>query len=554
MASTSTPLERVWPPRQQGPLATPRNRGPERPARYVLPRESSSPFSLRGPRFMSPFALRLSSRSSRAALLFLTALLLPQAPVQAEPGIRILNSLRTEELAFNALTSNRAALDALTTMPLHTQSFATDGRLKHTLEHPPAREVMTYLTECALPPGATVKWKSRAGDIYSFKGELGLCPEWEKDKPTQACLGYVTACLLARNNAFGDSVMVSMRGEDSRELRRFNPSGNHREWSPMFLPCASGEAGLQAECGWLGEHVGACTPGEKVTVAAGAPHPETCTGRLGRIFGDRVLRVCEDPRGCAWEDRLADTLDNPCGGIEPSVDFKCPASGRYSIMSAPYSRAATPGSWVAPVATAGTYPAEPFGAYTFREGAFYGNMFDSRELTVEVVLNPDTFEPKLVNLRFKGVVHDNVHACHGRDWVDGDSHLRSRICANADIGGQSISGCMAHAAGPCEPGSYNPRPARCKLNDGAAVWGDGDFEGCDDSRGVHHPEPITVFLRSPCEDVDPKAQTTCGGTCDYSVSPPKCTDSCKLAKSPGQCLQTDACLKDPAACPAPPKQ
>ena len=176
------------------------------------------------------------------------------------------------------------------------------------------------------------------------------------------------------------------------------------------------------------------------------------------------------------------------------------------------------------------------------------------ELTVEVVLNPDTFEPKLVNLRFKGVVHDNVHACHGRDWVDGDSHLRSRICANADIGGQSISGCMAHAAGPCEPGSYNPRPARCKLNDGAAVWGDGDFEGCDDSRGVHHPEPITVFLRSPCEDVDPKAQTTCGGTCDYSVSPPKCTDSCKLAKSPGQCLQTDACLKDPAACPAPPKQ
>ncbi|QDE93490.1 hypothetical protein BHS06_33400 [Myxococcus xanthus] len=554
MAPTSTPAERVWTHRQQGPPPTPRNRGPECPARYVLPPEPPSPFSLRGPRSMSPFALRPSSRSLRAALLFLTALLLPPAPALAEPGIRILNSLRAEELAFNALTSNRAALDALTEMPLHSKTFVLDGRLKHALEHPPARNVMAYLTECALPPGAAVEWTSRAGDTYTFPGEVGLCPEWERDKPSQACLGYVTACLLARNNAFGRRVMVSMRGEDPSEPRRFNPSGDRQEWSPMFLPCASGEADLHAECGWLGENVGTCNPGDKVTVAAGAPHPATCTGQLGRIFGDRVLRVCEDPRGCAWEDRLADTLSNPCGGIEPSVEFKCPASGRYSVMSAPYSRAAIPGSWVAPVATSGTYPAGPFGAYTFREGAFYGNMFDSRGLTVEVVLNQDTFQPKLVNLRFKGVVHDNVHACHGRDWVDGDSHLRSRICANADIGGERIAGCMAHAEGPCEPGSYNPRPARCKVNDGTAVWGDGDFEGCMDEAGIQHPEPITVYLRSPCEAISPKTQTTCGVTCDYSEFPPKCSDTCKLKKSPGQCLQTDACLNNPKNCPAPPQQ
>lgn len=503
---------------------------------------------------MSPFVLRAPSPSLRAALLFLTALLLPQAPAHAEPGIRILNSLRADELAFNALTSNRAALDALSTMPLHSRSFAGDSRLKHALEHPPARTVMEYLTECALPAGASVGWKSRAGDLYTFHGKVGLCPEWETDKPSQACLGYVTACLLARNNAFGRSVMVSMRGEDPNEFLRFNPSGERQEWSPMFLPCASHEAGLEAECGWLGENVGTCEPGKEVTVAAGAPHPATCTGQMGRIFGDRVLRVCEDPRGCAWQDRLADTLGNPCGGIEPSVDFKCPDSGRYSVMSARYNRSGLPGSWVAPVATSGTYPAAPFGAYTFREGAFYGNMFDSRGLTVEVVLNPDNFQPKLYDLRFKGVVHDNVHACHGRDWVDGDSHLRSRICANADVGGARIAGCMAHAAGPCEPGSYNPRPARCKRNDGNAVWGDGDFEGCVDEHGFQHPEPITVYLRSPCEVISPKSQTTCGVTCDYSEFPPKCSDTCKLKKSPGQCLQTEECLNNPANCPPPPSK
>ncbi|AEI64157.1 hypothetical protein [Corallococcus macrosporus] len=500
---------------------------------------------------MSPFALRDTPRSPRAALLLLTALLLPLAPARAEPGIRILNSLRAQELTFNALTTNRDALDALVSQPLHSRVFERDARLRHTLEHPPARSVMTYLTECALPPGDAVEWTSRAGDTFVFKGEVGLCPEWAHDKPSPSCLGYVTACLLARNNAFGRRVMVSMRGEDPREPRRFNPSGAAREWSPMFLPCQSGEAGLDAECGWLGESVGTCRRGEKVTVAAGAPHPGTCTGRMGSIHGDRVLRVCEAPEGCAYHDRLADTLGNTCGGIEPSVEFTCPDSGQYSIMSAPFYRAATPGSWVAPVATSGTYPAAPFGAFTFREGAFYGNMFDSRGLTVEVLLNPDTLQPKLVDLRFKGVVHENVHACHSRDWVDGDSHLRSRICANADIGGARIHGCMAYASGPCEPGSYNPLPPRCKVSDGAIVEGDGDFEGCTDARGYGHDEPITVYLRSPCEGISPKSQSVCGLKCDYDKFPFKCEDTCSLQKSPGQCLQTDACLKDPAECPSP---
>ncbi|MFP2964165.1 hypothetical protein ACLEPN_42260 [Myxococcus sp. 1LA] len=304
---------------------------------------------------MSPFALRAHSRTLRAALLFLTALLLPQAPARAEPGIRILNSLRAQELTFNALTTNRAALDALVSQPLHTKVFAGDYRLRHTLEHPPARNVMTYLAECALGPNDAVEWTSRAGETFVFKGQVGLCPEWAHDKPSESCLGYVTACLLARNNAFGRRVMVSMRGEDRHEPRRFNPSGASSEWSPMFLPCQFGEAGLDAECGWLGENVGTCTPEEKVTVAAGAPHAGTCTGQLGSIHGDRVLRVCESSKGCTYHDRLADTLGNTCGGIAPSVEFTCPSSGQYSIMSAPFYRAATPARgwrrWPRPAAT-----------------------------------------------------------------------------------------------------------------------------------------------------------------------------------------------------------
>ena len=486
---------------------------------------------------MSPCVPRASSRRPLAALACLAALLLPASRAAAEPGIRILNSLATQDLELNALTTNRESLKALSTGPLNSDAFANDWRLKHQLEHPPAQRVMQYLVECALPPTSAVKWKSQAGVGYVFKGAAGLCPEWEKDAPSLECQGYVTACLLARNNAYHLAVDISMRGEDPRDAKRFNPSGASVEWSPMFLPCDTGGWGLTPECGWLGESVGQCTPGTTVTVAAGAPYPGSCTGKVGDISGDRVLRVCKDPAGCTWADRLADADRNTCGGIAPSATFTCPADGQYSVMSAPYDRSAMPGTWARPRATAGTYPAAPFGAFTFREGAFFGNLFDPDALSIEVVLNREkNFYPTLVDKGFQGYPYLNVFACHSRDWVSGDDHLRSRICANATVGGDSVYGCLAQPVGPCEKGSASPLPPKCDVSDGAKVLGDGDFEVCQDTAGYAHPEPITVYLRNPCDLLPPEAQQVCTTTCTYSSYPPACTTKCR-PKSPGECLQ-----------------
>jgi hypothetical protein len=342
----------------------------------------------------------------------------------------------------------------------------------------------------------------------------------------------VTACLLARNNAYGHRVWLSMRGEDRSAPERLNPSGASVEWSSMFLPCASGGTGLGAECGWLGDGVGTCTPGATVTVAAGAPYPGTCTGRLGELGGDRVLRVCKDPKGCAREERLAEADRNACAGYAPSATFTCPADGRYSVMSAPYNRAALPGSWVRPQATSGTYPAGPFGAFTFREGAFFGNLFDPAALSVEVLLDKTRdYQPVLSKKSFQGYPYLNVHACHGRDWVSGDDHLRSRVCANATIAGETLNGCLARPVGPCEPGGTSSLPPKCAVNDGSQVLGDGDFEECRDAAGLWHPEPITVFLRSPCDLLPAKEQQVCTTVCNTA-----CTTQCR-PKSPGECLQ-----------------
>ncbi|QSQ22120.1 hypothetical protein JY651_44470 [Pyxidicoccus parkwayensis] len=477
---------------------------------------------------MSPSVLRAPSRPLLAALACLLALLLPASRAEAEPGIRILNKLSTSDLALNALTTNKQALDALTTGPLNSKAFATDARLKYQLEHPSAYRVMKYLVGCALGPGQMVEWVNRSGVGTKFEGEAGLCREWEKGAPSPECLGYVSACLLARNNAFGVEVELSMRGEDSRDAKRFNPSGNSVEWSPLFLPCPSGGMGLGAECGWLGESVGTCTPGYEVTVAAGAPLDQVaCTGKLGDINGDRVLRVCKDPAGCTRSDVWAETDRNACG-IAPSVTFKCPDSGQYSLMSAPYDRSAMPGSWVFPQARSngpGEYPSAPFGAFTFREGAFYGNMFDPSALSVEVLLDKDKdFVPVLSKPGFQGYPYQNVHACYSRDWVSGDSHLISRVCANATVGGSTAYACVARTAGPCEPNSTSTRPPRCKVNDGTWVYGDGDFEECLDEAGDLHPEPISVYLRNPCDLLPLSARQVCvNGKC--------------RPKSPSECLQ-----------------
>ena len=131
--------------------------------------------------------------------------------------------------------SDRKALEALTTGPLNTKAFEVDDRLKSQLEHPPAYRVMKYLVECALREDQAVQWTNSAGLSTTFKGQVGLCQDWEYGPPSRECLGYVTACLLARNNAFGVEVPLSMRGEDPRDERRFNPDGLSEAWGSPFL-------------------------------------------------------------------------------------------------------------------------------------------------------------------------------------------------------------------------------------------------------------------------------------------------------------------------------
>lgn len=127
----------------------------------------------------------------------------PQAPSAND-------SITHNAMTFNAMTFNALMLhvnEKLRDFSLE-QVVAPGSPFEPDLERDPySREFMEYLVSCALPEGEQIVWRS-----YTWNGELGLCPAWKQSAPDIACQELVSSCLLARVNAYGESVQLSLRG------------------------------------------------------------------------------------------------------------------------------------------------------------------------------------------------------------------------------------------------------------------------------------------------------------------------------------------------------
>jgi hypothetical protein len=71
--------------------------------------------------------------------------------------------------------------------------------------------VIRYQVECALPAGTAIDVVYR-GTAFSFVGQIGLGPSWLVDRMTQTDREGVSACLLARVNARGDQLRITLVG------------------------------------------------------------------------------------------------------------------------------------------------------------------------------------------------------------------------------------------------------------------------------------------------------------------------------------------------------
>jgi hypothetical protein len=436
-----------------------------------------------------------------------------QQPVIASNVIAS-NVIASNALTCNAIASNAIAGNALSgsllapEQPGQTLGVVSQNDVAIGLQDPDAQMLMKYLVHCALSPDQALRWTSRFAPFptSTWTGALGLCPQWLQSAPSAECLQRVSGCLLARNNAFGISVPVSLRG-DQDGTSAIPLAAAVDLWPKRWRTntdvasaqeCATSTSGLTRNCGWQSAGVGRCTPGQPVSVGAGG-----CD--LGSGQGNTMLRVCKRMHFCdeGSPDLIAEN-DGACGSSKPKVDFTCPDEGFYAVMAARSSSASGPAQ-VQLAADPPLVPSSETQVFMWREGAFYGNIFGAgalNPLKPQVRVNPTTGQVeeqlipgsnlwipgKTLSSLFAGVVYQKMWACSSANWNFADAYYERRICA-----GVPGINCAAKYTGLCG--------VVCGSNDRFPVSGDYDYGDCLDLNLQRWSSTTTTFLNHPCDVV-----------------------------------------------------
>lgn len=447
----------------------------------------------------------------------------PTAPAElAKPGGHSArtglahNDLHHNSLDAAALGANAGLRAKLAGGPLSSEAIReaeADAALVGQLLDSRTLELMKYVVSCALPPGASVKRPAGAPAGDDWAGEVGLCAGWANEAPAASCLELVSACVLARVNAHDKRVIISMRGQPAAlfplqprvpvetELREEGGTPI-RSFDPLDKcvgPLPSGGTAAR-DCGFAPLLVGRCQAGEAVTVCTGGKEGAAaacgCDDAIPDLARRAALRVCKGLYGCDAEDfapprayagPLPDAKDACPGKGRPAVTFTCPTNGPlvdpasgadrrygyYSVMIAPGDAAPTQapkasvGAGVN--ATTGQYPAPEADVFTYREGAFYGNLFSSAGIQGK-----------------QQMLAGDSYACFSSVWRYREAELADRFCGG-------VEGCFEHAPGPC----FQAAGQRCKRDDGAPGASYGACLGLDGA--PRWTAPVTVYLNHPCD-------------------------------------------------------
>lgn len=316
---------------------------------------------------------------TRSLLAALAALALaacePYAPAvddlaTAGDEIRTGNSLATLDLVANGITGHAEAMALFISRPLAFDTLPDDDLVRVQLHDPRAKRFMPYLVGCALSSAQHVTYDDPlipgVADRKTWRGASALCQAWKTQAPTPECLQLVSACLLARNNPFGEIVQLSMRGHrangtalpvsepeaavyDLAEGAFFGdlfvpelispaihrtvfstgevrdglsalPTGTTLDVFPSMWSC-HGDAWLNPSQYHRGrvctlETYGSGDAQKSITLcaarAAGACNTTCSTPDAAPLVGDADWQGCVDGDGDAWAHGLTVFLDEPC--------------------------------------------------------------------------------------------------------------------------------------------------------------------------------------------------------------------------------------------------
>jgi hypothetical protein len=121
------------------------------------------------------------------------------------------NGIGFNGIGWNGLAANGLAANGIGWNGIGWNGIGWNG--VRGLANPAVREFVSYLVSCALPDGDSVTYQIR-GQTYTFAGDLGVAPQWKHERCDGSCQRWVSACMLARVNAKGEHVEISMRGEN----------------------------------------------------------------------------------------------------------------------------------------------------------------------------------------------------------------------------------------------------------------------------------------------------------------------------------------------------
>lgn len=428
------------------------------------------------------------------------------------------NSLHPYELFYSPIAANPTALAILSTTGLQAAMSSDYMQWQLHSAYGGAR-AMKYIVSCALPAGRVITSRDPfTNQNLTFEGEIGLCEEWQTNAPSPECRELVSACVLARVNATGKRIPISLHGAGVTGDDEVMPERvlKNKQKVASFDICGTVSTGPNRNCGWWPVGVYHCHPGQPVVVGAGAD-VTGCGNHLGSSSFDSMLRVCSGIHGCdaapppseASYNRRLGSNDDTCG-YNPSVSFECPSDGFFSVMGAAYnsSRAGS----IFDIFSVGVKKDFGFGfvevdakatdamVFKYVEGAFYGDIFDSTKLEWAWHLSIDQSgvphtnhpPPAVVGQTFPPL-YKGGYACYSAQFSEGEAHLRERMC--------TAEGCLMNVAGACReqaPGRWGSTN-RCE---GVNALGVGEYDNCHAAASgprYTYTHPLTTYLYDPCD-------------------------------------------------------
>jgi hypothetical protein len=181
-----------------------------------------------------------------------------------------------------------------------------------------------YTARCALRADQGLEATVGAGEKVTFKGELGLAPQWRDAGCDRSCQERISSCLFALTNATGKHVKVSLLSGAPDLAPVMGPSDSDREY-PFQEGAFFGDmfAGQAFVCRGHDVHKGAQVKrfcALEPALCSGLAHfsdaglcDDTCEMACSRL-GDGTQRCvavrCLDPQGRMWDHPITTYMRN----------------------------------------------------------------------------------------------------------------------------------------------------------------------------------------------------------------------------------------------------